>query len=79
MCLELWQGKSSPPDPAQQFALLPGCSWFLQEHQERLIDLSGVNLKRVKQQSKLPVHIKTRVHTPVRLIKLNRGNYQLKT
>lgn len=43
MCWETWQGESSLPDPAQQFALLPDCSWFLQEHHEKFISLSCVN------------------------------------
>lgn len=47
MCLEWLQGKSSPPDPVQQFALLPGCSQFLQEHQEGFIDLSHVYLSKL--------------------------------
>lgn len=45
MRLERRQGKS-PPDPVQQLALLPGCSWFLQEHQEWFTDLSHVDMRK---------------------------------
>lgn len=67
-------GKSSPPDPVQQFALLPGCSWFLEEHQERFIDLSHVYLSKLMIQT-ASLFKGGKKKLPIRLLKLDRRKY----